>query len=73
MFALDLRISKGFTLPKDRGIVTVGVNGFNLTNHTNPLRVSPYYNAGKSKLPSYGRLVEGLNARQLQFTLEFEF
>lgn len=70
MFALDLRVSKGFTMPKDHGVVTVGVNGFNLTNHTNPLRVSPYYADGKSNLPSYGRLVEGLNARQLQFTPE---
>lgn len=73
LFSLDSRISKGFVLPKDRGLLSVGVNGFNLTNHTNSLRVSPYYSDGSRVLPSYGGLVEGLNARQLQFTLEWEF
>ncbi len=73
LFSLDLRISKGFVLPKDRGLLSVGVNGFNLTNHTNSLRVSPYYSDGTKVLPSYGGIVESLNARQLQFTLEWEF
>jgi hypothetical protein len=72
-FDLDLRLSKGFVLPKERGIFTVGANSFNLTNHTNSLRANPYYSDGTTLLPSFGRLVEGLDARQLQFTLEWEF
>jgi hypothetical protein len=71
--SLDLRVSKGFVLPKDRGLLSVGAAGYNLTNHTNPLRVSPYYNDGVHLLPSYGELVESLSARQFQFTIEWEF
>lgn len=60
-------------MPKERGTLTLGVDGYNLTNHTNPLSVSPYYTDGASLLPSYGGLVEGLTARQFQFTVEWEF
>ncbi len=71
--SLDLQVSKGFVLPKEHGLLSVGVNGFNLSNHTNSLRVSPYYQAGGNVLPSYGRLIEGLDARQFQVKLEWEF
>lgn len=72
-FSFDMKVSKGFVMPNDRGLLSVGVSGFNLTNHTNRLSVSPYYSADGSLLPSYGGLVEGLNARQFQFSLEWEF
>jgi hypothetical protein len=38
--SVDLRVSKGFVLPNDRGLLSVGISGYNLTNHTNPLRVA---------------------------------
>lgn len=41
LFSFDARIGKGFIVPKDHGVITVGLNAFNLTNHKNPLRVSP--------------------------------
>lgn len=73
LLSVDLRVSKGFVMPKERGILTFGVDGYNLTNHTNPLSVSPYFTDGAGLLPSYGGLVEGLTARQFQFTVEWEF
>jgi hypothetical protein len=49
------------------------VETFNLTNHTNPLRVSPYYAAGSEKLTSYGAPVETQNPRQVQFMVQLEY
>lgn len=72
-FSFDMKVNKGFVMPKDRGVFSVGVSGFNLTNHTNPIRVSPYYSSGGGVLPTYLGLVEGLNARQFQFSVEWEF
>jgi len=49
------------------------VEAFNLANHSNPLRVSPYYAAGGRRLASYGEAVETLNARQLQLVVQIEY
>ncbi len=67
-FSLDLRVMKTFPLHNDRSRLQVGVESFNLTNHTNPLRFSPYYTA-----PGYRGIVETLNARQVQFFAQFEY
>ena len=71
--SMDLRIMKGFPLRNNRAILQTGVESFNLTNHTNPLRVSPYYAAGANRLPNYGGIVEALNARQLQLMIQIEY
>jgi hypothetical protein len=68
VFAVDLRATKGFVWWKDHGIVLFGVGVYNLTNHTNALRVSEFYG-----LPSYRGLIETLNARQVQFSWQWEF
>ena len=49
------------------------VEAFNLANHSNPLRVSPYYAAGGRRLASYGEAIETLNARQLQLVVQLEY
>jgi len=49
----------------------VGVEAFNLMNHSNPLRVSPYYAARGARLTSYGGAVETLNARQIQLLVSW--
>jgi hypothetical protein len=67
-FSVDLRATKGFVWWKDHGIVLFGVGVYNLTNHTNPLRVSEFYG-----LPTYRGLIETLNARQVQFSWQWEF
>jgi hypothetical protein len=67
-FSLDLRVMKTFPFSNDRSRFQVGVESFNLTNHSNPLRFSPYYVG-----TSYRGVVETLNARQLQFFAQFEY
>jgi len=71
--SLDLRVMKGFWVKKDRAVLLLAAESFNLTNHSNSLRVSPYYAAAGHKLASYGAPVETLNARQFQFSLSLEY
>jgi hypothetical protein len=68
VFDVDLRATKGFEWWKDHGVFLFGIGFYNLTNHTNALRVSPYYG-----MASYRGLVETLNARQVQFSFQWEF
>jgi hypothetical protein len=68
VFDVDLRVTKGFEWWKDHGIFLFGIGIYNLTNHTNALRVSPYYG-----LATYRGLIETLNARQAQFSFQWEF
>ena len=72
-FSMDLRVMKGFWLKDRRAILQTGLEAFNLTNHTNPLRVSPYLAAGAQRLPTYNQPVETLNARQIQFMMQIEY
>ena len=68
LFNLDLRATKGFEWWKDHGIFLFGVGVYNLTNHTNPILVSAYYG-----LDTYRGLIETANARQVQFSFQWEF
>ena len=72
--SMDLRLMKvWWVVQPRRAALELAADIFNLANHTNPLRVSPFYAAGTSKLPTYGGLVETLNARQIQFSLSLEY
>ena len=64
---------KSFWLKPERAVLQTGVEAFNLINHSNPLRVSPFYAAGGQKLASYRGVVETLPARQLQFFIQLEY
>jgi hypothetical protein len=68
LFNIDLRATKGFEWWKDHGLFLFGIGAYNLTNHTNPILVSPYYG-----LDTYRGLIETLNARQVQFSFQWEF
>jgi hypothetical protein len=68
LFNVDLRVTKGFLWWKDHGIFLFGLGAYNLTNHTNPTLVSPYYG-----LNTYRGIIEALNARQFQFSFQWEF
>lgn len=68
LFNVDLRATKGFDWWKDHGIFLFGVGVYNLTNHTNPILVSAY-----SGLDTYRGLIETANARQVQFSFQWEF
>ena len=65
-FDLDLALSREFKLYEQ---LTLGarVEAFNLLNHTNRLRVSPYYTS------TFGALVEAQNPRQVQLMFQFEY
>src|SRR5207253_9479188 len=60
--SLDARLMKTFPVHDKRAVLQMGVESFNILNHTNPLRVSPYYAAERQKLNSFRSVVETLNA-----------
>ncbi|MGC8795312.1 MAG: hypothetical protein ACP5U2_18190, partial [Bryobacteraceae bacterium] len=72
-FSMDMRVMKGFWLKNKRAVLQTGLEAFNLTNHSNPLRVSPYLAARGRRLASYNQPVEMLNARQIQFMIQLEY
>ncbi len=71
--SLDLRVMKSIWLKPDRMVLQFGAEGFNLINHSNPLRVSPFYAAGGRRIESYRGVVETLPARQVQLFVQLEY
>jgi Carboxypeptidase regulatory-like domain/TonB dependent receptor len=72
-FSLDLRMMKTLYYMKERGWIQFGVEAFNLTNHSNSVRVSPFYAVRDVRLRSYGGVVETADARQLQLFIQVEY
>lgn len=66
--SLDLRVMKTIPMMDERAVLQFGVESFNLTNHTNAERLSPYYGR-----PSYRGILESLPGRQVQFMVQFEY
>lgn len=71
--SLDLRVFKVIKVMNERAKWHVGAESFNLLNHTNSLRVSPFYAAVGERLANYAKPVEVMNARQVQLFAAFEF
>ena len=65
--SLDMRLMKTILVKHERARVQFGVEAFNLMNHTNRLRVSPY------DTDTFGALVEAQNPRQVQLMFQFEY
>ena len=65
--SLDLRLMKTILVKHERARVQFGAEAFNLMNHTNRLRVSPYYTN------TFGTLLEAQNPRQVQLMFQFEY
>lgn len=65
--SFDLRLMKTILVKDGRARLQFGIDGFNLMNHTNRLRVSSYYT------PSFGGTIEVQNPRQLQLMIQFEY
>ncbi len=66
--SLDLRVMKTIPMREERAVLQFGIESFNLTNHTNVERLSPYYG-----MPSYRGILESLPGRQFQFLVQFEY
>lgn len=65
--SFDARIMKTIKVLRERARLQFGVEGFNLMNHTNRLRVSPYLTS------SFGGLIEAQNPRQVQLMIQLEY
>lgn len=46
---------------------------FNLFNHANVSQVNPVFGASLTPIPGFGQPIAGTGARQIQFSLDFEF
>ena len=71
--SLDLRVMKTWKVHDGRAVLQLGIESFNLTNHSNVERVSQFYAGPQGRLDSYGSPLESLPGRQVQFLMQFEF
>ena len=69
---LDLRILKYFNI-KPHGKLDLVVEAFNLLNRTNVSQINAVYGPLLTARPSFGRPIEAGIARQIQFSVDFEF
>jgi hypothetical protein len=69
---MDFRVLKYFPFGETKHLDVVA-EFFNLLNHPNVAEINPVFGSGAAPIPSYGQPLEGLGARQVQFSLDFEF
>jgi hypothetical protein len=69
---LDLRVLKYFDV-KPHGKLDLVVEAFNLLNRTNVSEINSVFGSRPTPLPTFGRPIEAGAARQLQFSIDFEF
>ena len=69
---LDFRVLKYFPFGESRHLDVVA-EFFNLLNHPNVAAINPVFGSGLQPIAGYGQPVEGLGARRVQFSLDFEF
>ena len=70
--ALDVRILKFFTV-KPHGKLDLVVEAFNVLNRTNVTQVNTVYGPFVTPLRSFGRPIGAGPARQMQFSIDYEF
>jgi hypothetical protein len=49
------------------------VESFNQLNRANVAKINPVFGSGAVPLAGFGQPIEGMDARQIQFSLDFEF
>ena len=69
---MDFRVLKYFPFGESRHLDVVA-EFFNLFNHANVLEINPVYGSAMTPITGFGAPIEGLGARQVQFSLDFEF
>ena len=69
---VDFRLLKYFPMGKTAKLDLVA-EAFNLLNRANVTRINPVFGSGAVPLPSFLQPLAGAGARQIQFSLDFEF
>jgi hypothetical protein len=70
--SLDLRILKAIPMGENRRLDLVA-ESFNLLNHTNVTALDPFFGVGAVPGSWFGRPIDALAGRQMQFSIDFEF
>jgi hypothetical protein len=69
---MDFRVLKYFPFGGVKRLDVVA-EFFNLFNHANVSQINPVFGSGETPLPGFRRGLAGTGARQIQFSLDFEF
>jgi hypothetical protein len=72
VFTADLRVLKYFPFG-DAKRLDVVAEFFNLFNRTNVSEINPVFGSGSTPIPGFSQPIAGTGARQIQFSLDFEF
>ncbi len=72
LFNMDLRVLKYFPFGGAKRLDVVA-EFFNLFNRTNVSQINPVFGSGSAPIPGFTQPVAGTGARQIQFSLDFEF
>jgi hypothetical protein len=68
---MDLRVLKYFRFGGRR--LDVVAEFFNLFNSPNVSQINPVFGSGLTPIPGFRQPITGTDARQIQFSLDFEF
>jgi hypothetical protein len=68
---MDLRVLRYFQFGEAKRLDVAEF--FNLFNRANVSEINPVVGSGLTPLPGFGRPIMGTGARQIQFSLDFEF
>jgi outer membrane receptor protein involved in Fe transport len=69
---MDLRVLKFFPFGESRRLDLVA-EFFNLFNHVDVAQINPVFGSNLTPMAGFGQTIEGTGARQIQFSLDFEF
>ncbi len=72
MVDMDFRVLKYFPFGASRHLDVVA-EFFNLFNHPNVSQINPVFGSGLTPIARFGAPIAGMGARQVQFSLDFEF
>jgi hypothetical protein len=69
---MDFRVLKYFPFGESRRLDLVA-ESFNFFNRANVAQINPVFGSSLAPMPGFGQPSEGIGARQIQFSLGFEF
>jgi outer membrane receptor for ferrienterochelin and colicin len=72
LVTLDFRVLKYFPIGESRRLDLVA-EFFNLFNHPNISQVNPVFGSNLTPIAGFRQPIQGIGARQIQFSLDFEF